>query len=72
MTKIRQTKLLRSSHTSEVARQERNSSLESTTTVSSFAIVSKYNKLCVEFLSDEPGLEFKEDLVFPDGTVYKG
>lgn len=23
-------------------------------------------------LSQEPGLEFKEELVFPDGTVYKG
>jgi MORN repeat len=26
----------------------------------------------IEFLSNEVGLEYKEDLVFPDGTVYKG
>lgn len=26
----------------------------------------------IEFLSNEPGLEYKEDLVFPDGTVYQG
>lgn len=26
----------------------------------------------IVFLSDEPGLEFKEELVNSDGTVYKG
>lgn len=28
--------------------------------------------LYVEFFSDEEGLEFREEVVFPDGTVYKG
>ncbi len=28
--------------------------------------------MSIEFLSNEAGLEYKEDLVFPDGTVYKG
>jgi hypothetical protein len=26
----------------------------------------------VDKLSDEPGLEFKDEVVYPDGTVYKG
>lgn len=26
----------------------------------------------IEYLSDEPGLEFKYENVFEDGTVYKG
>ena len=30
------------------------------------------NYLYLEYLSDEEGLEFREEVVFPDGTVYKG
>lgn len=26
----------------------------------------------IEFFSNEEGLEFREEVVFPDGTVYKG
>ena len=26
----------------------------------------------IDKLSEEPGLEFRDEVVFPDGTVYKG
>jgi hypothetical protein len=62
----------RFNRTSEDARLEKNSSQENTITVSFSNERLVSNKTPIEYLSDEPGLEFKEDLVFPDGTVFKG
>ena len=28
--------------------------------------------IIIDLLSKEPGLEFKDEVVFPDGAVYKG
>jgi hypothetical protein len=58
--------LLRSSLIYEGRRPEKISNLESSTEVRKSLIYLP------EFLVNEPGLEFKEEIVFEDGTVYKG
>jgi uncharacterized sporulation protein YeaH/YhbH (DUF444 family) len=68
------TRSLRYSHILEAIKQENNSVMVNSKDVSS--IPSSPRNMMSKFfyivLSKEPGLEFKEEVVFPDGAVYKG
>lgn len=59
---------LRFNHTLEAARPANNLNQEDTTNV---RLSFSYSTL-IELLVDEPGLVYKEEIVFEDGTVYKG
>lgn len=75
MTMLR-TKSLRFSLMLEDVKPESNIKLANTTEVGfslkflQVLLINHY--FLIDKLSNEPGLEFKEELVFPDGTVYKG
>ena len=53
---------------SEATRQESKSALENTTRV----ILTTSLNCLLDLLLNEDGLEFREEVVFPDGAVYKG
>jgi hypothetical protein len=58
---------LKSNHTSAVTKLVRRSVLANILEVRLFILLT-----AVDLLVNEPGLHYKEEIIFDDGTVYKG